>query len=143
MPGEFAELLRHLGSSPYVEIERSTGSVSFRANARVIGALNFRSRVLSVHIPSNMVPPLLDSHPQLVGANDGVRLRVIDTNSRAEAERLLRWRIELERFAPQRRVASPLAVGWSGPVHHRSRPRKRKARHQERSRAGGAVSSSA
>jgi hypothetical protein len=40
-------------------------------------------------------------------ATDCVTLRVRDTDSRTAAEALLRWRVDVERFGPQLRAASP------------------------------------
>jgi hypothetical protein len=50
---------------------------------------------------------LLADRPQLRGTHDGVSVHVTDVDSRRAAEALLRWRIELERFAPQLRNAAP------------------------------------
>jgi hypothetical protein len=62
---------------------------------------------VSVNTPSDKVPVLLAGHPRLVGAQGSVSLRVMDTDTCTTAEMLLRWRTNLERFAPQLRAASP------------------------------------
>jgi hypothetical protein len=105
--GELAELLRHLESSPYLAIERRADGVTLRVRERVVGTLNLASHDLSVTVPSGMVRLLVDNHPQLVETKDGVVLRVIDPDSCTAAEALLRWRVDLERFAGQLRAASP------------------------------------
>jgi hypothetical protein len=62
---------------------------------------------LSVNVPPDAVGPRLESHPLLRRTTDGVSVHVTDIESRTTAETLLRWRVDLERFAPQLGVASP------------------------------------
>jgi hypothetical protein len=101
------ELLRRLDSWAYLRIERRPGCVILRMRDLVVGAVNPASQVVSVDVPAGMVDRLLDAHPHLRETKDGVSVRVSDLDSRAAAEALLRWRIELERFGGQLLAASP------------------------------------
>jgi hypothetical protein len=62
---------------------------------------------VSVTVPRDAAGPTLEGHSRLRGTADGVRVRVSDGDARTAAEALLRWRVELERFGPQLRAASP------------------------------------
>jgi hypothetical protein len=104
---ELRALVRHLGCWPYLHIERMDPVTMLRVRGLVVGRLNLESRAVSVDIPPDMVSPLLDRHPQLRATAGGVSVQVTDADSRTAAEALLRWRIELERFGPQLRCASP------------------------------------
>jgi hypothetical protein len=101
------ELLRRLDSWAYLSIERRPGCVILRVRDVVVGDLQLASRVLSVDVPGEMLGPLLRVHPHLRETKDGVSVQVTDLDSRAAAEALLRWRIELERFGWQLLAASP------------------------------------
>jgi hypothetical protein len=101
------ELLRRLDSWAYLRIERRPGYVILRVRDLVVGDVNVASRVLSVDVPGELLGLLLRAHPQLRETKDGVSVQVADLDSRAAAEALLRWRIELERFGGQLLAASP------------------------------------
>jgi hypothetical protein len=101
------ELLRRLDSWAYLRIDRRPGCVILRMRDLVVGALNLASHVLSVDVPGDMVGPLLEAHPHLRETKNGVSVHITDLDSRAAAEALLRWRIDLERFGPQLLAASP------------------------------------
>jgi hypothetical protein len=81
--------------------------VTLRVRNVVIGTLNIETRALTANVPAGTVGLLLADRPQLRGTHDGVSVHVTDVDSRRAAEALLRWRIELERFAPQLRNAAP------------------------------------
>jgi hypothetical protein len=104
---ELDELLRRLDSSPYVHTERRSNTAVLRVQDAVIGSLNLATRALSVDVPADKAAPLLQRHEQLRETKGGVRIDVTDLESRTAAEALLRWRVELERFAPQLLAASP------------------------------------
>jgi hypothetical protein len=106
-PGEVEQLLHHLDSWPYLRIERRTDCAILRMHDLVVGTLNLGMHALSVDAPPGAVGPRLESDPLLRRTTDGVGVRVTDSESRAAAEKLLRWRVDLERFAPQLRAASP------------------------------------
>jgi hypothetical protein len=107
-PGEVDELLHHLGSWPYLHIERRTDCAILRTRDLVVGTLNLAMHALSVNVPPDAVGPMmLESHPLVRRTTDGASVHVTDSESRTVAETLLRWRVDLERFAPQRRTASP------------------------------------
>jgi hypothetical protein len=73
----------------------------------VVGTLNVDTGVLTVSVPPDMLDAVREHRPQLEATQDGVRLDIVDGHSRRDAEALLRWRIDLERFGPQLRNASP------------------------------------
>jgi hypothetical protein len=108
-PGELEELLRRLGSWPYLRTELRGARMTLRVRSGdvVIGTLNLETRALTASVPPGMVSLLLANRPQLRGTKDGVSVHVTDVDNRRAAEALLRWRIELERFAPQLHCASP------------------------------------
>jgi hypothetical protein len=101
------EFWRRLDSWPYLRTERRTQRVILRVRDLVIGTLNLETHSLSVNVPPDSVALLLESRPQLRRTEDGLSVHVTDPHSRASAEALLRWRIELERFAGQLGAASP------------------------------------
>jgi hypothetical protein len=101
------DFLRRLDSLTYLIIERRPGRVILRVRELVVGDLDLATRVLSVDVPGEMLGPLLQAHPHLQETKDGVSVRVTDLDSRAAAEALVRWRIELERFGGQLLAASP------------------------------------
>jgi hypothetical protein len=101
------ELLHRLDSWAYLRVERRPGRAILRVWDLVVGALNLATHVLSVDVPGDMLGRLLEAQPHLRKTKDGVSVRITDVESRAAAEALLRWRIELERFGPQLLVASP------------------------------------
>jgi hypothetical protein len=106
-PGEVEELLHHLDSWPYLHIERRTDCAILRTRDLVVGTLNLAMHAVSVNVPPDAVGPMLESDPLLRRTTDGVGVRVTDSESRTAAETLLRWRVDLERFAPQLGAASP------------------------------------
>jgi hypothetical protein len=107
MTGEVGELLHHLGSWPYLHIERRTDRAMLRMRDLVVGTLNLVTDALSVNVPPDAVGPMLESDPRLRRTTDGVGVHVTDSESRTAAETLVRWRVDLERFAPQLDAASP------------------------------------
>jgi hypothetical protein len=108
-PGGLGALLRRLDSWPYLRTELRGDRVTLRMRNgdAVLGTLNIETRALTANVPAGMVGLLLADRPRLRGTNDGVSVHVTDVDSRRAAEALLRWRIELERFAPQLRNAAP------------------------------------
>jgi hypothetical protein len=106
-PGELEELLHHLDSWPYLHIERRTDCAVLRMHDLVVGTLNLVMDALSVDVPPVAVTATLASDPLLRRTADGVSVHVSDIESRTAAETLLRWRVDLERFAPQFGAASP------------------------------------
>jgi hypothetical protein len=99
--------LHHLDSWPYLHIERRTDCAIMRTHDLVVGTLNLVMHALSVNLPADAVGPRLASHPLLRRTTDGIGVHVTDSESRTAAETLLRWRVDLEPFAPQLRAASP------------------------------------
>jgi hypothetical protein len=90
-------------------VDRRHGDAALRSGLRdgPIARLNLRTGALTVFVNADMVRSLVETQPMLRLTRDGVRLDVIDAESRRTGERLIRWRIGLERFGPQMREASP------------------------------------
>jgi hypothetical protein len=107
LPGELDELLHRLECWPHLGLERCGACVTLRVRDDVIGVLNLETCALTAYVPAEMVSPLLENDPQLRGTSDGASVHVTDAETRRAAESLMRWRIELERFGPQLREASP------------------------------------
>jgi hypothetical protein len=108
-PAEPRRLLGRLDAWPFLRIERRGMRAVLYGGDRdqVIGTMDVRTGVLMVDVRPDAVGRLLGCHPQLQGVAGGVRLDVTDAGRGALAEGLLRWRLGLERFAPQLREASP------------------------------------
>jgi hypothetical protein len=102
------QLLARLEAWPFLRIEQrgTDAALYFGAGEQAIGLMDARTGMLTVHVGPEVIAPLLERHPQLQPAAGGVRLRATGAG-RAAAEALLRWRIDLERFAPQLHNASP------------------------------------
>jgi hypothetical protein len=77
------------------------------SSGEVIGEVDVRTGTLTVIAGAQDVGALLTSHPRLRVTDGGVRLDVTDAGSFLAAKALVRWRLGLERFAPQVRDASP------------------------------------
>jgi hypothetical protein len=109
LPPEPRLLLARLGDWPFLRIERHGERAVLHGGDRdrVIGTVDVRTGTLTVVAGPELVGPLAARHPDLEVTGRGVRLAVTDARRRAAAEALVRWRIDLERFAPQRREASP------------------------------------
>ena len=88
---EAGRLLCDLGSWPFVRVERR-GARAFLYGA--VGGDRFGTLDLSTGALA-------------VDLDAGVRLDVIDAASRRAAEALIRRRVDVERFMPQLREASP------------------------------------
>jgi hypothetical protein len=108
-PGELGELLHRVDSWPFVRLELLGRCVTLHSGVRdrPIGVLNLDTLVLTVNVPPDMVSQLPKEHQQPGARKDNVSVRVTDAASRSAAEALIRWRIDLVRFAPQLRDASP------------------------------------
>jgi hypothetical protein len=87
--------------------EAPARSMSLRTHDLVVGTPEPRDAPLSVNVPPDAVGPRLASDPLLRRTTARVGVHVTDSESRTAAETLLRWRVGLERFAPQLRAASP------------------------------------
>lgn len=105
--GEVGELLEHLDSWPYLLVDRRTDRVILRLRDLVIGTVNLVMPAVSVHVPPDAVGPMLERDPLRRPTTDGVSVHVTDSESRAAAEALVRWRVDLEVFGPQLHAASP------------------------------------
>ena len=95
---ELDGLQHRLDSWPYIRMERRTDCVVLRVRDLVVGTLNPVSGAVSVTVPRDAASR---------GTAHGMSVRVTDGETRAAAEALLRWRVEIERFGPQLRASSP------------------------------------
>jgi hypothetical protein len=103
-----SELLAGLEASPSLRVEQRgpVAALYVRHRDEAIGTVDVRSGMLTVAVDHDLVAPLLDRHPQLQVTAGGVRLHATGAG-RQTAEALVRWRMEVERFGPQLRSASP------------------------------------
>ena len=106
-PIDVEELCHRLDAWPYLRVERRTDRAILRVRDVTVGTLHLSTHTLAVSVPPFRVSAVLQSYAKLRQTGDGVSLHVTDSDSRATAEALLRWRINLERFVPQLGVASP------------------------------------
>jgi hypothetical protein len=106
-PSEVEELLHHLDSWPDLRIEHQTDCAILRMRDLVVGTLDLAVHALSVNVPPGAAGRRLEIDPLLRRTTGGVSVRVTDIESRTAAEALVRWRVDLERFAWQLRAASP------------------------------------
>jgi hypothetical protein len=104
-----SRLLRRLDASPYVRVDRRGVHAVLYGYDRdqPIGTVDVRTGTLTVDVPPDLLGQLLESHPGLQVTSGGVRLDVTDDERGRAAEALVRRRIDLERFGPQWREASP------------------------------------
>jgi hypothetical protein len=108
-PAEPGRLLRRLDASPFIRVERRGRRAVLHVSDRdrVIGALDLWTGTLTAVVAPDLSRQLLAHDPRLQVTRRGVRVDVTDAGSRMAAEALVRWRVDLERFAPQWREASP------------------------------------
>ena len=106
---EAGKLLRRLESWPFLRIERRGACAVLHSGVadRVIGTLDLATGTLTTDLTRDLIHPLLEDHPRLQVTGGGVRLDVVDVGCRRAAEALVRWRIDVERFATQMHCASP------------------------------------
>jgi hypothetical protein len=105
---ELTRLLARLEASPFLRIEQrgARGALYFGGQAQAVGVLDVRTGMLTVDVDREFIGGLRERHPQWQPTAGGVRLRANGVGL-ASAEALIRWRIDLERFAPQQRDAAP------------------------------------
>jgi hypothetical protein len=103
------QLVRRIREWPAVRIEKRGPCAVLLSGARdvPIAELDVSTGALAAFIPPDLARSIVRDEPLLQLARDCVRITLVDDASRRAAERLLRWRINLERFRPQLREASP------------------------------------
>jgi hypothetical protein len=102
-----AALVARLEAWPFLRIQRRGTEVALCFGNQTIGTVDIRSGVLTVYVGGDLSSGLLERHPRLQVGVGGVRLNVTDAEGLHAAEALLRWRMDVGRFAPQWRDASP------------------------------------
>ena len=103
------DFLDRVACWPSVCIERRGDRATLRSRypGSVLATVNRRTAVFAVHIPSSLAIELADTAMAPHVGADSARLVIADASSRRAAESLLRWRLDLERFAWQALEASP------------------------------------
>jgi hypothetical protein len=103
------ELVRCLACWPYLRVEAAADRVTFRSvvGDAVVATLDRLTSALTVGVSPALVPSLLAAHPQLQATDRGVRVAITDAAGRRAAEALIGWLLDVVRFAPQLRDASP------------------------------------
>jgi hypothetical protein len=106
---EVAVLVRRISLWPFVRVELRGDDAAVHSGVRdtSIARLNLGTGALTIFVIADMVRSLVQTEPLLRMTREGVRIDVSDIESRKAGERLIRWRIDLERFGPQLREASP------------------------------------
>jgi hypothetical protein len=106
---EALELVRGVRQWPSARVEVQGACTTIHSGVRDlrIARLDLGTGGLTVFIDADLAGQLVRSEPRVRATRDGVRLDIHDADSRAAGERVLRWRIDLERFGPQLRDASP------------------------------------
>jgi hypothetical protein len=106
---EAGALVRRISAWPFVRVELRGEDAAVHSGVRdtFIARLDLGTGALTVFVLADLVRSLVASEPLVRATRDGVRLAVRDPSSREAGERLIRWRIDLERFSPQLREASP------------------------------------
>jgi hypothetical protein len=108
-PSEARVLVRRVSLWPSVRVEVRGDDAAVYSGARdtFVARIGLATSTLTVFVVADMTRTLIATEPLLRPTRDGVRLDVHDADSRKAGERLIRWRIDLERFGPQWREASP------------------------------------
>jgi hypothetical protein len=108
-PSEARVLVQRVSAWLFVRVELRGEDAAVHSGVRdaCVARLDLGTGALTAFVVVDLVGALLETEPLLRVTRDGVGLDVIDADSRRAGERLLRWRIELERFRPQLGEASP------------------------------------
>jgi hypothetical protein len=103
------DLLRRVAGLPSISVERNgcRATLRHRVAAVAIAKLDLATAGLVVDVPRDMAGALHRPAPLPRPENGAVRVNVADRDRRRAAIALLRWRIDVERFGPQYRNASP------------------------------------
>jgi hypothetical protein len=102
-------LVRRISLWPFVRVDLQGDDVAVHSGVRdtLIAKLNLVTGALTAFVIADTANSLIEEEPLLRATRDGVRLDVTDAHSRMTGERLIRWRIDLERFGAQLGEASP------------------------------------
>jgi hypothetical protein len=108
-PSEARVLVRRVSLWPSVRVELrgDEATVYSGPGAVPVARVRLGTGAMTVFVIIDLARSLLVTEPLAQATRDGVRLDVRDANSLQAGERLIRWRIDLERFGPQWRAASP------------------------------------
>ncbi|HWI74991.1 MAG TPA: hypothetical protein VNT55_23720 [Baekduia sp.] len=103
------ELIRRVRQWPFLRVDLRGDDAALHSGLRdaLVARLDLLTGALTVFVAADLARPLVATEPLLRLGRGGVDLAVVDDDSRRAAERLIRWRIDLERFGVQLREASP------------------------------------
>jgi hypothetical protein len=102
-------LVRRVSLLPSVRVEVRGDDVAIYSGPgeTLVARVALATGALTVFVGADAARRLTGSQAPVRVTPDGVGLDVRDADDRKAAERLIRWRIDLERFGPQWREASP------------------------------------
>jgi hypothetical protein len=102
-------LVRRVSRWPSVRVELRGDDAAVYSGPGAIHVAQIRlgTGAMTVFVVLDLARSLLVTEPLVRATSDGVGLDVRDADSLRAGERLIRWRIDLERFGPQWRAASP------------------------------------
>ncbi|HMJ34911.1 MAG TPA: hypothetical protein VK501_13445 [Baekduia sp.] len=103
------ELVRRVRMWPFVRVDLEADGAALHSGVRdtFIARLDLLTGGLTAFVAADMARSVVATEPLVRLTRHGVRIDVVDVDSRQAGERLIRWRIDLERFGVQFREASP------------------------------------
>ena len=107
--GEAHALVARVGLWPFVRVDVQGDHAALHSGGRdaCIASLDLVTGALTAFVPTGLRDSLVRTEPLVRLARDGVRVDVVDAESIRTGERLIRWRLDLERFGGQLLDASP------------------------------------
>jgi hypothetical protein len=106
---ETRALVRRVSRLPSVRVELRGDEIAIYSGPgeTLVARVGLATGAVTVFVGADAAPRLAAGRPPVRVTRDGVGLDVRDADDREAAEWLIRWRIDLERFGPQWREASP------------------------------------
>jgi hypothetical protein len=103
------DLIHRVRQWPFVRVEAHADRVVLHAAAAdaPIAELDRATGELCAFVPADLRASLVRAEPLVSEADGGVAITLADEQSRRAGERVLRRRVDLERFGAQLREASP------------------------------------
>jgi hypothetical protein len=103
------ELIHRVRQWPFIRVEAHAERVVLRATAgdAPIAEIDRVTGALCAFVPADLRASLVRAEPLVSEADGGVAITLTDEQSRRAGERVLRRRVDLERFGAQFREASP------------------------------------
>jgi hypothetical protein len=109
MSSTATDLLRHVGRWPFVRVtvRGRRATVHGGGTDLPLAVIDLAEGTLAAYVPADLGRRLVRREPAFQLTRDGVRIALVDDASRRAGERLLRRRIDLERYGAQMRESSP------------------------------------